>query len=240
MSAALTNMTRELRRSFTSQVLSVLEDRDKRESETIERGLNSTDDASVSLPGRLSGDKEWRISRSEIGSNSSLSCSSCPIRVCIDEHVTRIYNSFFLLLSQFVENSVSGSRAVEILKIFNGILVDLRKSPYKNRRTSINPFVLHLLPYFEGLLDVLSLKSEIFTDGKVDICLAGEPVKTSLALPVLLDALDDMIHNINNCDNLDKAYLTLPLMKLNRIHSGSVLASGEELPFGIVSSTLFF
>ncbi|KDP23653.1 hypothetical protein JCGZ_23486 [Jatropha curcas] len=238
LSVALTNMTKDCRRNLTSQVLSLLEDRDKNESEELERLLHSVDDDAVSLPGRQSGDKEWRILRSEIGSNEdySFSCSTCAVRLCVDVHVTRIYNAFSPVLSQFVENSLSKSRAVEILKIFKGILVDLRNSPYKTRRTSINPFVLHFLPYFDELLNALSLKSEIDSDEKVNVCLAGDPVKTSLALPVALDALDDMIFSLNKCDCLNKALLSSPLMRLNRIHSGSVFASGEELPFGIATS----
>lgn len=237
MSTTLHNMTEECRRSFTSQILSVLEDRDNSEAQELERCVHSTDDSSVSLPGRQSGDKEWRISRSEIGSdeNRSFNCTSCPIRICVDEHVTKIYSAFSPLLSHCIEHSFSGSRIGEILKLFKAILVDLRKLPYKTRRTSVNPFILHLLPYFDELLNSLSLKSEIDADGKVNIGLAGDPVKTALPLPVMLDALDDMMQSLNNHNNLCKASLTWPLIKLNRIHSGSVLASGEEFPFGIVS-----
>ena len=73
------------------------------------------------------------------------------------------------------------------------------------------------------------------TDGKVEICLVGDPVVTSLALPVALDALDDMIYILNKCENYGKDMFLLPFLKLNRIHSGSAIASSEELPFGIVS-----
>ncbi|KAH9687981.1 peptide-N(4)-(N-acetyl-beta-glucosaminyl)asparagine amidase [Citrus sinensis] len=245
VSAVLAKMTRECRRSFASETLSTLEDCDKCEREAMERDLYSTDDAPVSLPGRQSGDKEWRISRSEIGSddNCSLSCSSCPVRVCIDEHVTTIYNAFSSVLSHFVENNVPKSGAIELLKILKGILGDLKKSPYKTRRVSLNSvpnngqkIVHQLLPSIGHLLRVLSLKSELNTDGRVDIVLAGDPVKTSLSLPVVFKALDDMIHDLNNCDNFGKGSFCLPLLKLNRIHSGSVLASGEEFPFGIVTS----
>ena len=69
------------------------------------------------------------------------------------------------------------------------------------------------------------------TDGKVEICLVGDPVVTSLALPVALDALDDMIYNLNKCEIYGKYMFQLPLLKLNRIHSGSAIASSKELPF---------
>jgi peptide-N4-(N-acetyl-beta-glucosaminyl)asparagine amidase len=240
VSAVLTTITQECRRGFTSQVLSELDNRDKEEKEVLERDLHSTDDGSISLPGRQSGDKEWRKLRMEFGSDS-LTCSSCPVRICIDEHVTRIYNAFHPVLSQFVKEECAKAKAIRALKNFKGIIMDVKNLPFKTRKVSIDSvsnstqdFVHQLLPSFAELLDALSLKSMMDPDGKVDICLAGDPVKTSLALPVVLDALDDMVHNLNKCDNFGE--VSFPLLKSNRIHSGSVLASGEEFPFGIVSS----
>ena len=251
LSAVLANITNDCRKGFTSQVLSTLEERDRNETEEIERDYHSKDYASTSLPGRQSGDKEWRISRSEFGSddNRSLSSFCCPIRMCIDEHVTRIYNAFYPILHAFILNSLSKSRAVEILKIFRSIVVELRDSPFRMRKASINRdsssakvFVDQMLPSFSELFEALSLKCELGMDGRVEICLAGDPVKTSLALPVVFDGLGDVIHNCNICDNFSKDSLSLPLVKLNRICSGLVLASGEELPFGIVCKilTVFF
>ncbi|KAE8010048.1 hypothetical protein FH972_006446 [Carpinus fangiana] len=240
VSAVLTTITQECRRGFTSQVLSELDDRDKKEKEVLERDLHSTDDGSISLPGRQSGDKEWRKLRMEFGSDS-LTCSSCPVRICIDEHVTRIYNAFHPVLTQFVKEEHAKAKAIRALKNFKGIIMDVKNSPFKTRKVSIDSvsnstqaFVHQLLPSFAELLDALSLKSMMDPDGKVDICLAGDPVKTSLALPVVLDALDDMVHNLNKCDNFGE--VSFPLLKSNRIHSGSVLASGEEFPFGIATS----
>lgn len=242
LSSVLTKITKECRRGFTSQVLSVLEDRDEKERQALERDLHSKEDASISLPGRQSGDKEWRKLRSELGSDS-LSCSSCPVRVCIDEHVSRIHEAFLPLLSYFVKEELSQSRALEVLGILKGILMDLQKSPFKTRRTSLDSglsinqsFVHQLLPSLDDLLKALSLTSKVDSDGRIDVCLAGNPVHTSLALPVALDAFDDAIHNIKNCGHLNKDSLSLPLLKSNRIHSGSVLASGEEIPVGIATS----
>ncbi|KAL5837802.1 hypothetical protein ACOSQ3_014971 [Xanthoceras sorbifolium] len=245
VSSVITSLTKECRKSFPSEVLSALEERDKDEREELERDLHSADGSSISLPGRQSGDKEWRTSRSEIGSdeNCSLNSTSCPIRMCIDEHVNKIYNAFSPVLYQFVEHALSKSRAIEVLEIMKGILVDLRKSPFKTRRVSLNSLlkdeenIFHqMLPSFEQLLHALSLKFEFDTDRVAEICLAGDPVKTSLSLPVVLDALDDMIHHLNDCNNFGRDSLSLPLLKSNRICSGLVLASGEELPFGIATS----
>ncbi|KAK9292289.1 hypothetical protein L1049_020253 [Liquidambar formosana] len=163
--------------------------------------------------------------------------------MCVDEHVTRIYNAFFPILSQFVDNLLSKARAVEVLKIFKGILVELKNLPFRIRKASISSVSNgaqfledQMLLAFDELLKALSLKSEMVTDGRIDISLAGDPVNTSLALPVVIDALDDIIYNLNKCDYFGKDSLSLPLLKLNRIHSGSVLASGEEPPLGIATS----
>ncbi|KAL6278796.1 hypothetical protein ACE6H2_022397 [Prunus campanulata] len=67
LSAVLANVTKDCRRGFTSQVLSVLEDRDEKERQELERGLHSTDFASTSLPGRLNGDKEKAVPVSKLG-----------------------------------------------------------------------------------------------------------------------------------------------------------------------------
>lgn len=230
-------------------MLSTLEERDRNEMEAIERDYHSKECGSASLPGRQSGAKEWRISRLEFGSdeNCSLSSSSCPVRVCIDKHVTRIYNAFHPILHSFILNSLSKSRAIEILEMLRRTVVELRDSPFQMRKASIkrdsggtNPFLDQMLPSFHELFEALSLKCDLGMDGRVEICLAGDPVETSLALPVVINGLDDVIHNFNICDNFSKDSLSLPLVKLNRICSGFVLASGEELPFGIVCKILTF
>lgn len=243
LASIISDITREQRKNFTSEMLIKLDERDKSEAEEIERNLFSKDDASVSLPGRQSGDKEWRISRSEFGSDDhcSLSSSSCPVRKCVDEHVTKIYDAFFPVIYQLVEQASDNSRATEVLEILKRILVSLKNSPFKTRRTTIdavstNSLFSRMLPSFGQLFDALSLKSELGIDGATDICIASDPVKTSLALPVVFHALDDLIHNLTGCEKLNKESLSWPLLKLNRICSGFVLASGEELPFGIVSS----
>ncbi|KAK1432379.1 hypothetical protein QVD17_09275 [Tagetes erecta] len=234
-SKVLANLTRELRRNLTSMI-SALEERDRNEIKELEKSQLSQENDSLSLPGRLSGDKEWRTLRSEIGSDS-LSSSSCPVRVCIDEHVSRIYNAFSPLVSHLAEFS-SKHKALEALHFIRTVLIDLKKSPFKTRRVVIDSnLIRELLPSFNPMLDALSLESKVETNGKVEICLGDNiPVKASLALPVMFHALDDVIYHIKLCDNFNKSHLSWPLLKLNRICCGSVLASGEELPFGIATS----
>nr|AFK46024.1 unknown [Lotus japonicus] len=210
------------------------------ENQQLERSLHSEDEESLTLPGRRSGNEEWRKSRSEIGSDN-LSSSTCPVRLCVDEHVTKIYNAFHPFLYQFIGDELTRSEAVEVLEITKGIILDLSNSPFKKRRTSIdlvlnNSKFQKLLPSFGDLLDALSLEKIVNADGKVEICLAGNPILTSLALPVVLDALDDLIYNLKKSEKYGKNMFLLPLLKLNRLHSGSVIASAEELPFGIVTS----
>lgn len=236
------NIRGECRKNTTPEMLLNLDKRDRSEAEELERSLSSKDDASISLPGRQSGDREWRISRSEFVSDDQYaSNSSCPLRRCVDEHVTKIYNAFFPVVCELVEKSLDKSRAIELLETFKMILVNLKNSPFKTRRTTINAvsngarLFIEMLPHFAQLLNALSLKRESSVKGTTEICLASDPVKTSVALPVVFHALDDLIYNINICGKLTKESLSWPLLKLNRICSGIVLASGEELPFGIVS-----
>ncbi|XP_028770648.1 peptide-N(4)-(N-acetyl-beta-glucosaminyl)asparagine amidase isoform X2 [Neltuma alba] len=243
LSSVLANITEECRRGLTSQLLSIIKARDQEEKQLLERCLHSEDDVSLSLPGRRSGDEEWRKSRMELGSNknSTLSSSSCPVRLCVDEHVTRIYNAFCPILFRFVDEQLTTSEAVEVLGIMQGIVLNLRDSPFKTRRASSdsaqnNPIFQKLFPCFDELLNALSLEKKVNTDGRAEICLAGDPVRTSLALPVVLDALDDMMSNLEKCETFSRDSLALPMLKLNRIHSGLVVASAEELPFGIVTS----
>lgn len=245
MSNLLAEKTRQCRSTFTSQLLSELEDRDEKEKQAREIDTDAMDNSSVSLPGRQSGDKEWRKSRLEIDSDEecSLSSSACPVRKCADEHVTRIYEGFQSILSRLLDEEFSKSTAIEALVFIQGIVTNLKKSSFRTRRVLVDSdsdemkTLLHrLFPSLKYFLGALSLDSNLDTDGRVHIWLASEPVYTSLALPVVLDALEEIIQDINKCDNFDRAFLCIPRLKFNRMHSGSVLASGEELPSGIVSS----
>ncbi|XP_016458163.1 peptide-N(4)-(N-acetyl-beta-glucosaminyl)asparagine amidase isoform X3 [Nicotiana tabacum] len=244
LSAVLSDITRELQKKLSAEVISALEDRDRTEMDVIERELYSKDDAVVSLPGRLSGDKEWRIARSEFVSDekNSLSSSFCPVRRCVDDHVTKIYSAFSPVLTKLIEYSPSKTTAIQVLEIFRKILVDLKSSPFRTRRTSVKSvssssgeIFSKTLASFGQLLDALSLKSELGSNGSIDISLASDPVKTSVALPVVFHAVDDVIYNVGQCARLDSRSLAWPLLKLNRLCSGLVLASGEELPFGIAT-----
>ncbi|KAL7605184.1 hypothetical protein Lser_V15G19351 [Lactuca serriola] len=233
----LKNITRECRKNMKISI-STLDERDQNEAKELEKNLHSQENDTISLPGRLSGDKEWRTLRSELGS-TSLSSSSCPIRKITDDHVSKIYDAFSPFISRLVELS-SKHKAIEGVHFVRGVLIDLKKSPFKRRRVVIDSnefFIRELLPSFEMMLDALSLKSNVEENGrKVEICLRDDPVRTSIALPVVFHAIDDVVFNIKKCDEFIKSSVSWPLVKVNRICCGSVLASGEELPFGIATS----
>ena len=187
-STVLSSITKECRARYSSGRLSMLEHRDKKETE-LERGDHREMDNSLSLPGRQSGAIEWWIARSELGSNgnNSLSCSFCPVRKCVDSHVRNIYNALSLLLHQFLDDFNQKNEIVEILITLRKLLVDLRTSPFKKRRSFINFNFSRFSNTFmciEGLLASISLKWELENDGRACVCLAGDPVQTSLALPV--------------------------------------------------------
>ncbi|KAL4582917.1 hypothetical protein LXL04_007478 [Taraxacum kok-saghyz] len=237
LTTLLTNLTKDLRNNLKSVLTSFEDERDIREAKELEENLHSQQNDAVSLPGRLSGDKQWRILRSELGS-SSLSSSSCPIRKTADNHVSKIYNAFAPFIARLADFS-SKRKAIESIQVVRGVLIDLKKSPFGKRRVVVSNefFMRELLPAFEPMLEALSLKSNLDENGKkVEICLADDPVRTSIALPVIFHAINDVVYNINRCDEFVKPSLSWPLIKLNRISGGSVLASGEELPFGIATS----
>lgn len=232
LTMVLTNLTKELRKNMEFTISTLME-RDHNETKELEKNLHSQENDTVSLPGRLSGDKEWRTLRSELGSDS-LSSFSCPIRKCEDNHVSKIYDSFSTFITMLSEFS-SKQKALEALHFVRGVLVDLKKSPFKKRRVVIDSN--EFLKSFEPILESLSLKSDLQENGKrVEICLADDPVRTSISLPVVFHVIDDVVYNIKCCDNFIKSEVCWPLVKVNRICCGYVLASGEELPFGIVTS----
>lgn len=221
-------------------MISALKRRDQKEIEELETNVHLKNDSSLSLPGRQSGSKEWRIARAEWGSDehNSPTGSSCPPRKCVDDHVTSIHSAFSLLVSHLSEEGVSNNEAARTLKVLKGLLLDLRASPYKERKGFLDsqgsPFFTGITPPLGNMLEALSLKADVLPDGGASVSLAGVPVLTALALPVALDVIEEII-NRPVTGSSPAADSSLRFSKSNRISSGMVLASGEELPFGIVS-----
>ncbi|GJN32362.1 hypothetical protein PR202_gb20867 [Eleusine coracana subsp. coracana] len=161
VSAVLTSITGKYRTGLSTDALSILENREKEELEELSKSAYLQVDTSLSLPGRLSGSVEWRRARSELGQADSLSCSSCPVRKCVDAH------------------------------------------------------------------------AELGTDGHRFVTVDGNPIHSSLALPVALDAVDEMLSNYKNNIMCTKGS---QFPRHNRLCSGSILASREQLPIGIATA----
>ncbi|KAK8947343.1 Peptide-N(4)-(N-acetyl-beta-glucosaminyl)asparagine amidase [Platanthera zijinensis] len=234
--SVLSSLTKEFRAGYSSKYLEV---RDMKESEELESGLHNHVNSSLRLPGRQSGDVEWRTARCELGSNeqNSPSCSSCPVRICIDAHITNIYNVFALLLSFHFENAISKGEAVAALQILKRLFVDLSAAPFKERKaflSSISTLSESIMFFLEQLFTAVSLKSQVEIDGRLCVSLANDPVQTSLALPVALDVVDEITKNFDTEVYYGKNASQFP--SFDRISSGFILGSGEELPFGIVTS----
>ncbi|KAJ0982904.1 hypothetical protein J5N97_011159 [Dioscorea zingiberensis] len=237
-SAVLSSIRNECRRRYSPEELKAFEIRDRKEAEELEEEAHLLADASVSLPGRRSGAPEWRMARSELGSTDSLSCSACPVRVCVDSHVKSIYNALSHFICHAIDNELSKAETLEVLKLLKTMLEDLRASPFKTRKSFLNSKELQstrkVMSSIEELLSAISLKGELDNEDRVHVLLASDPVQTSIALPVALDAVDEIIDNLNGATEMKKNIFQFP--KCNRLFSGSVLASGEELPFGIATS----
>ncbi|KAJ0982872.1 hypothetical protein J5N97_011127 [Dioscorea zingiberensis] len=118
--------------------------------------------------------------------------------------------------SELGNNELSKAETLEVLKLLKTMLEDLRASPFKTRKSFLNSKELQstrkVMSSIEELLSAISLKGELDNEDRVHVLLASDPVQTS---------------------NEEK-YFQFP--KCNRLFSGSVLASGEELPFGIATS----
>ncbi|KAJ4801320.1 Peptide-N(4)-(N-acetyl-beta-glucosaminyl)asparagine amidase [Rhynchospora pubera] len=239
VSSVLSSMTRQCRSNYSAEALSILTDRDRRELEELEKASYLKPDTELSLPGRQSGSVEWRKSRSELGlaETEALSLSSCPVRKCVDAHVSAIHNSFSLLLSQLSDEHASGDRINDVMEVFKKFLLDIKSQPFKKRESSLDlkPFEISekMKECIEKLLGALSLKGQWGDDREIRVTVTGNPINSSLALPVALDLVDEVINSYKN-----KVYLkdgvTFP--RPNRLCSGMVIASGEQLPVGIATS----
>jgi peptide-N4-(N-acetyl-beta-glucosaminyl)asparagine amidase len=242
-------LTKEARRHFSPVERASLENRDKRDLDEIERS-NHPEEFSCSLPGRQSGSKEWRISRAELGADNNINMSSehysCPFRICIDDHVGKIYKSFGLILCQCIDRVKSIPRVMDELKALQNFLLELSATPFRTRKITIdsksNMLALSEVlesDAYKSLFQSLSLKNCLDETGKRFVCLGGEPVMTSLALPVAVDILKEMVNDAGSDKNLTDNPAVKVFSNCTRVCFGSVQASGEQVPLGIVSFVTF-
>jgi len=237
ISDVLSSMTRKYRTGLSAGALSVIENRDKEESEELSKAAYLEVETTLSLPGRLSGSVEWRKARSELGQADSLSCSSCPVRKCVDAHVSNIYEALSALLSHFCDRKVPKERIIEVFHALKMMMLNLKDANFKSRRATLDKKTQQLFEdicsFIERLFAAVSLKAELGTDGHQSVTVVGNPINSSLALPVVLDAVDEILSNYKNnifCTEGNQ------FPRGNRLSSGSVLASREQLPIGIATA----
>ena len=223
----LSDITSDCRKGYSSETISTLQLRDKRETEELETFMHVKTDSSFSLPGRQSGSREWRIARSEWSPQEEnlATMSPSPPRKCVDNHVTDIYSA----VSLFISHLSKKKEAAGILTVIKKVLLDLRTCPFKERKAILDSHETFFLS--RNLFEAISLQGNILPDSRVSISLAGDPVLTAVALPVALDVIEEIM---NEYENLGTDSF-LRFSGYNRIASGLVMASGEELPSGIVS-----
>ncbi|OEL34685.1 Peptide-N(4)-(N-acetyl-beta-glucosaminyl)asparagine amidase [Dichanthelium oligosanthes] len=237
VSAVLSSITGKYRTGLSTGAFSVIETREKEESEELSKSAYLQVETTLSLPGRLSGSVEWRKARSELGQSDSLSCSSCPIRKCVDSHVSDIYDALSALLSLFCDRKVPKERPFEVFDALKTLMLNLKDTNFKSRRATLDQKTQQLFEeifsFIERLFSAVSLKAELGTDGHQSVTVVGNPINSSLAIPVALDAVDEILSNYNNnifCTEGNQ------FPRGNRLCSGSVLASGEQLPIGIATA----
>ncbi|VAH29781.1 unnamed protein product [Triticum turgidum subsp. durum] len=236
VSAILMNITRKCRSGLSSNEHLALEKRDRKESEELSKATYLEVNNSISLPGRQSGSVEWRAARSELGQADSLSCSSCPIRRCVDAHVSKIHDALSAILSHFCDNNIPNERIIEVFVTLRSLMQNLKDANFKSRRVTLDQKsqqIFEILPSAERLLSAISLKAELHTVGDPSVATDGNLIHTSLALPVALDAVDEILSNYKSNIFYTKGH---QFPRGNRLCSGSVLASSEQLPIGIATA----
>ncbi|ONM23772.1 Peptide-N(4)-(N-acetyl-beta-glucosaminyl)asparagine amidase [Zea mays] len=235
--SVLSSITGKYRTGLSPDALSVIENREKEESEELRKSAYLQVETALSLPGRLSGSVEWRKARSELGQADSLSCSSCPIRKCVDGHVSNIYDALSAFLSHFFDKKIPKERIIEAFEALKTLMLTLKSSNFKSRSATLDQKAHHLFeeifPSIERLLSAISLKAELGTAGYQSVTVSGNPVHSSLALPVALDAVNEILSNYKNNTFFTEGN---HFPRGNRVCSGSVLASREQLPIGIATA----
>jgi len=168
---------------------------------------------------------------------------SCPFRICIDDHIGKIYKSFGLILYQCIDHVKSITRVMDELKGLQKFLVELSATPFRTWKITIdsksNMLALSEVlksNAYESLFQSLSLKSCLDENGKGFVCLGGEPVMTSLALPVAVDILQEMVNNTGSDKYLTDDPAVKAFANCTRVCFRLVQASGEQLPLGIVTA----
>ncbi|BBN01309.1 peptide-N4-(N-acetyl-beta-glucosaminyl) asparagine amidase [Marchantia polymorpha subsp. ruderalis] len=211
---------------------------DQIEEEEIARSSRAEPADVESLPGRLSGNEEWRTLRGEMGNLQQPAplTKECPVRKCYDEHVTLIKESVGSLCSDIIEAEDSVFKVVIGLKALHAFLFRLHSQPFRTRELQLNSAVeIAWLGHANDetialLLKSLGLAWTLKEDGLFWISIDGNPVHAAVSLPVALALLDKLTKE--HPSELTVKWLVHGI----RLCKGEAVASGEELPAGISSA----
>ncbi|MCO5609581.1 hypothetical protein L7F22_063811 [Adiantum nelumboides] len=239
----VSNLTNRLRRTYSQEVMKQLRLRDVEEAAELCRLQEEDNTVLTMLPGRLTGSKQWREARGELGSSTMPLHTACPKRPCVDHFVSQV----FLALGELDVLCLKGSLMVkdaleDLLRMFKR----LQKAPYKSRQALFRLNASDSFPELEKCLETNSLKHLVEAlgltvpqkNGSVELSSsAQDSVDTALALPVAIENLKNLIEYAASKEGPDTLQKQLALFAKNERLSGAwAEASGENPPFGISSS----
>jgi peptide-N4-(N-acetyl-beta-glucosaminyl)asparagine amidase len=153
-----------------------------------------------------------------------------------------LYMMLSLLLSQLSDEHPSGDRTVHVMQLLKDFLLEIKSQPFKERKSFLNLKPFDISEEMKGVhWKIVRCSLHEGWMGwywwGLPVALDLNPVSTSLALPVALDSVDEVINGYKNEVYRRNGITFLrPNLFLDRIDSaGMVIASGEQPPVGIVS-----
>lgn len=230
-SAALSSITKECQARYSFCVLSLLEHHNQKEIQELEGDVIVMMLISFLYQGGKVG--HW-VANSQIWSGilweqlfKLFFLSSSDVRY-VKILMLGISTTRCIFLLQLFDNSYQKNEIILILTTLRRLLVDLRTSPFNEHRTFANYNFSHFRTcWWRTLKD--SFFPFLWTGNwrmvETRLCLASEPILTSLALPGALHAFDEVTNSLNSDDHFGKDDMEFP--KFNKLSSWSVLASGE-------------
>ncbi|KAI5057760.1 hypothetical protein GOP47_0027775 [Adiantum capillus-veneris] len=239
----VSDLTSQLRHTYSQEVLEQLRLRDVEEAVELCRFQEEDKTVSDALPGRLTGSKEWREARGELGSSTVAVHTTCPKRPCVDHFVSQV----FLALGELDVTCLKGPSMLRgTLEDLLSTLKKLQNAPYKSRQARFSLNSAHISPLLEKFVETNSLKQLTKALGLIvtqeshndELVLSTQtPVDTALALPVAIENLENIIDSAISREDSDTLLKQLALFAKNERLSGtSAEASGEAPPLGIASS----
>ena len=118
------------------------------------------------------------------------------VRLCVDEHVTNNISA--------CGNLLKSTEASRVVKLWARVFHKLKSQPYKSRKELFGKGVWLKDECSLPLLQAVGLQRNVKETGQVLIQLSGEPVKTSLALPVAIEHLEYVHEELERHSNLDE------------------------------------